>query len=74
MDPTTLQMNSINSMRDYRPHSREVLSQWRTLTHHAGPNRVEIAINGGSLDIATVVAVARSMNSDDANTSANFCF
>lgn len=50
---------------DYGSHSREVLSQWQHFTSRVSAKGDETAIDGCSLDIGTVVAIARSINSDD---------
>lgn len=50
---------------DCGSHSREVLSQWQRFTLSVSAKGDEAAIDGCSLDMATVVAIARSVNSDE---------
>ena len=40
-------------------HSCEVLSQWKSFVQHTDSQRRETVIDGHSLDIAMIVAVAR---------------
>ncbi len=50
---------AMESSCDCGSHSQEVLSQWHSFVQRTTSQSQETAVDGHSLDIATVVAVAR---------------